>query len=131
MMKASKFFLAASIFALASSQTLAAVCPDKTPVEGHLNWALQHDDVFNEGAECGLSILSKIAGYPVPPIRIGVGNVFKRPEMMKAAIAVYHMGYIEEAINVATCSQIHNTGAYQCLTQNRAAVQAWLSVHFI
>lgn len=122
----SALFLSANSPSTAFSQGL---CSDGTMYSIHLDWALNHDDVVNEGAECGLSILGTIAGFPVPPIQLGIGNIFKRPEMMRGAIAIYKMGYVEQGINVAICSQYHNAAATQCLHQHRNLVGAWLATH--
>lgn len=129
-MKFATKILAVSLFVLLPTQAFAdAVCADGVPVSGQLDWALNHNDVFNEGAECGLSILGGIAGYSFPAVRVGIGNVFKRPEMMRAAITIYKAGMVEQATEVATCSQIHNGAAYNCLKENKADVHAWLQRH--
>lgn len=97
-------------------------------VYAHLEWS-SRDHGFNEGAECGANAL---AGSGVQLPRFGgqvLGNTWDRTNMMSAAVAAYHAGYRDAAINAVICSQIHNGQAYALLSANRNVVGNWLASH--
>jgi hypothetical protein len=97
-------------------------------VYAHLDWS-SRDHGFNEGAECGANALGGLVQLPGPFVGQVLGNIWDRTRMMGAAVAAYHAGYRDAAINAAICSQIHNGQAYGLLSTNRNIVGNWLATH--
>jgi hypothetical protein len=104
-------------------------CP-ASDVTAHLDWSA-HDNGFNEGATCGLSVLTglNLAGLPALVPQPILGNVFHRDTMMGFAKTAYRLGAKEQAVDVAICSQVHNDDAHACLTAHRHLVAAWFDTH--
>ena len=98
-------------------------------VYNNLDWS-RGDSGYNEGALCGLQALSGITGITLPDIPLeqdALGNIWVRVDMMNAAILAYQLGYADQAVQAATCSQIHNPDIYQLLSNNPDIVASWLS----
>lgn len=95
----------------------------------NLNWSAG-DHGYNEGALCGVQALQGISGVELPTIPFEedvLGNIWDRTNMMGAAVLAYQLGYVEAAVDAATCSQIHNDVVYQLLSDHPDTVQNWLS----
>jgi hypothetical protein len=98
-------------------------------VYANLNWS-KGDSGYNEGAVCGLQALSGITGITLPTIPFeedALGNIWVRVDMMNAAISAYQLGFVDQAVQAATCSQVHNPDVYQLLSNNPDIVADWLS----
>ena len=106
--------------------------PDDTTrdaVYSNLHWSWG-DSGYNEGALCGFQALSGIAGVSLPALPLEedvLGNIWVRVDMMNAAITAYRLGFVDQAVQAATCSQIHNDDVYQLLSNNPDMVADWLS----
>ena len=97
----------------------------------NLNWSAG-DHGYNEGALCGIQSLERISGVQLPAIPFeedALGNIWDRTNMMGAAVLAYQLGYVDAAVDAATCSQIHNEAVYQLLSEHPDMVEAWLSGH--
>jgi len=105
-----------------------AQAQDWNYVAGNLNWSAR-DHGFNEGAQCGFNYLQGIAGIqlPFPGDYYVLGNVWDRTNMMGAAQLAFRMGYVDAAVNVALCSQIHNYPVQQALAQRPDLIVAWFN----
>jgi hypothetical protein len=102
---------------------------DRDDVYSNLDWS-KGDSGYNEGALCGVQALTGIAGITLPTIPFeqdALGNIWPRVDMMNAAIAAYRLGFVDQAVQAATCSQIHNDPVYQLLSNNPDIVAEWLS----
>jgi hypothetical protein len=100
-------------------------------IYNHLDWS-SRDHGYNEGALCGINALQGIAGVQLPSIPFEedvLGNIWDRTNMMGAAIQAYRLGFHDEAVDAATCSQVHNPNVYQLLSDHSDIVEDWLSSH--
>jgi len=97
-------------------------------VYGNLDWSVRVHG-FNEGAVCGLQALLGIPGLslPVPLPEEILGNIWDRTDMMGAAVLAYRLGYRDQAVEAAMCSQIHNATEYPFLLNHPDIVETWLS----
>lgn len=94
-------------------------------VASECNWA-KNDTGHNEGAGCGAGVLAKIGGFDIPHSEIiPLGELWKRREMMYAALEAFKRGHHDEAVDVAICAQIHNKESHEFLKKNREAVSEW------
>lgn len=94
-------------------------------VASECNWA-KNDTGHNEGAGCGAGVLAKIGGFQIPHANIlPLGDIWKRREMMYAALEAFKRGYHNEAVDVAICAQIHNRTSQEFLQNNRDGVAKW------
>jgi hypothetical protein len=98
-------------------------------VKLNLDWpAMDHG--FNEGALCGFNALKGVPGIQLPnyPFQYRIlGNVWDRTNMMRAAQGAFNLGYVDAAVNVALCSQIHDVSVQQALALRRDLIVAWFS----
>jgi hypothetical protein len=102
---------------------------DRSAIYGDLDWA-HGDSGYNEGALCGFNALQGIAGVELPEIPLeenALGNIWIRVDMMNAAILAYRLGYKDEAVKAATCSQVHNDDQHQLLSNHPNIVGDWLA----
>lgn len=103
----------------------------RNAVYNHLDWS-SRDHGYNEGALCGIEALQGIAGVELPSIPFEqdlLGNIWDRTNMMGAAVQAYRLGFHDEAVSAAACSQIHNSPAYQLLSGHPDIVEYWLDSH--
>ena len=123
-----------AVFAVLPSLGLADTqCPTKGndgqyhTVEEGLEWC-SRDHGFNEGATCGVNALGSagIGGLPAVAAQAVLGNGWDRTNMMGATKAAFKAGKRKEAVEAAVCCQIHNPHMHKCLSENHAAVSAWL-----
>jgi hypothetical protein len=102
-------------------------CADQVPL--HLDWC-STDHGYNEGAECGLKALTG-SGVPLPA-DVGqqvLGNIWDRTNMMGATKTAWKVGAKDAAVAAATCCQIHNPPAHQCVSSRPDLVKKWLDSH--
>jgi hypothetical protein len=119
-------FVLASIL-LALSSAAMADCASDVPL--HLDWC-SRDHGFNEGASCGLSVLSGVLnGLPAAVAEPILGNIWDRTNMMGATKVAWQAGYKDQAVDAAVCCQVHNNDAHSCLASRRDLVQQWLANH--
>jgi len=119
----------AVLLALGAVPAPAQAQEDVTRVFANLNWSAG-DHGYNEGALCGIQALQGIAGVQLPSIPFEealLGNIWDRTNMMGAAILAYWLGYVDQAVEAATCSQIHNESEYSFLLMHPNIVAMWLS----
>jgi hypothetical protein len=77
---------------------------------------------------CGITYLQGIAGVAIPNAQIPepiLGNIWDRTNMMGAAQTAFRLGFVDAAVNVALCSQIHNPPVQSALAQRRYLIAAW------
>jgi hypothetical protein len=93
-----------------------------------LEWA-SRDHGFNEGATCALGVLNDVltfTGLPANLTQAILGNIWDRTNMMGAARTAAQAGFMDEAVDAAICSQIHNPTAEACLSRSGEAIAQWL-----
>jgi hypothetical protein len=103
----------------------------RNTIYGDLNWSAG-DHGYNEGALCGVRALEGVAGVQLPEIPFeenALGNIWDRTNMMGAAVLAYSLGYTDQAVEAATCSQIHNDVEYPILVNHPDIVADWLGSH--
>jgi hypothetical protein len=94
-----------------------------------LEWSAQ-DIGHNEGAAAIVNLALQY-GLQLPPlpsqiIGDGVGEIWKRREMMAFAKGIARTGHIVQAASIAIASQWHNCHAFRCLLRHTNDVVGWL-----
>jgi hypothetical protein len=113
------------------------------PWQEQLQWCV-NDTGHNEGADRACEIILAARGFTIPwPACKGLGEVWKRREMMTFAKNVAHASYIPQsriitntvsasaAVDVATACQWHNCHAFKCVAFHvpSGEVLHWLATH--